>query len=333
MYKVRCSLLAMTVAVAGWTAAAPVANADRLPAPRHVVVRLAKTGVHAPDSLRAGRYKVEVRVPSRRPGILILVKPDRGYTRADLRADARAAARGSGAANRRIRENLRYFGGAETTAGGSGALWETLYTGRYWLAGFTSVSRPTFKTVRVHGTPPVSRFPRVTASVRTKSNGLRITRFVPQAGKMLVRNTGRGVDSLFMLRLTKGSNYDDFVRWAHHPRSEPPFGLRGLRSTAGLSRGAGYVLRYRMRPGRYVVMESQTVRRMFGRFGTHVERIRQVTRPLNVRATGAAHNTLGTRTQVLLAAEPQAAPQGWLTPRARKLLQDSGLNSLTGLPH
>jgi hypothetical protein len=166
MHKVRCSLLAMTVAVAGWTAAAPVANADRLPAPRHVVVRLAKTGVHA-----------------------------------------------------------------------------------------------------------------------------------------------------------------------HHPRSEPPFGLRGLRSTAGLSRGAGYVLRYRMRPGRYVVMESQTVRRLFGRFGTHIERIRQVTRPLNVRETGAAHRALGMRTRVHRAAEPQAAPQGWLTPRARKLLQDSGLNSVTGLPY
>ena len=261
------------------------------------------------------------------------MKPDRGYTRADLRADTRAAARGSGAANRRIRENLRYFGGVETNAGGSGALWETLYAGRYWLAGFTSVSRPAFETVRVHGTPSVSRFPRVTASITTKANGLQATRFVPQSGKMLVRNTGRGVDSLFMLRLTKGSNYDDFVRWAHHPRRQPPFGLRGFRSTPALSRDAGYVLRYRMRPGRYVVMESQTVSRMFGRFGTHVERVRQVTRPLNVRATGAAHSTLDTRARLHHIAKTEAAPHGWLTPRARKLLQDSGLRSVAGLPH
>jgi hypothetical protein len=332
MYTVRRLLLAMTVAGAGVTAAAPVANADRLPAPGHVVVRLAKTGVHAPDSLRAGRYKVEVRVPSRRPGMLILLKPDRGYTRAEMRADARSAVRGSRVANRRIRENLRYFGGVATTAGGSGALWETLYAGRYWLVGFTSASRPAFETVHVHGTPSVSRFPRVTASVTTKANRLQATRFVPQSGRILVRNNGRGIDSLFMLRLTKGSKYDDFVHWAHHPRSQPPFGLRGLRSTAALSRGAGYVLRYRMRPGRYVVMESQTVRRMFGRFGTHVERVRQVTRPLNVRATGAAHRTRRTRARLHQAAETQAAPYGWLTPRARKLLQDSGLSSVAGLP-
>jgi hypothetical protein len=332
MYKVRCSLLVLAVAGTGLMAAMPAANADRLPAPRQVVVRLTSSGLHAPDSLRAGRYKVEIRVPSRMPGMLILLKPDRGYTRADLRADARAAVRGSRAANHRIRENLRYFGGAQTTAGGSGALWETLYAGRYWMVGFGSVSRPSFETVRVHGIPSASRFPRVTASVTTTANGLQATRFVPQSGKMLIRNSGQGADSLFVIRLANGSTYDDFVGWTHHPRRQPPIRLRGLRSTAALSPDAGYVLRYRMASGRYVVMESQTVMRMFGRFGNRVERVRQVARPLTVRATGAADSALGSRARSLQPTGTRMLTEGWLTPRARKLLDDSGLSSVAGLP-
>jgi hypothetical protein len=332
MYKVRCALLAAAVAGLAMVAAVPAANADRLPAPRQVMARLTSSGLHAPDSLRAGRYKVELRVPARMPGMLLVLRPDRGYTLAELRADARAAVRGSHAANRRIRENLRYFGGTQTTAGGSGALWETLYSGRYWLVGFGAVSgRPTFETVRVHGTPAASRFPKVDASVTTTANGLQATRFVPQSGRMLVRNTGRGADSLFMLRLTKGSTYDDFVRWAHHPRRQPPFGLRGLRSTAALSPDAGYVLRYRMRPGRYVVMESQTVIRMFGPFGAKVERVRQVTRPVTVKAKAPANRAAASRARGLRPAGTEA-PHGLLTPRGRKLLQDSGLSSVAGLP-
>jgi hypothetical protein len=314
-------------------ATVPAANADRLPAPREVVARLTSSGLHAPDSLRAGRYKMELRVPAGMPGMLLVLRPDRGYSLAELRADARAAVHGSRAANRRIRENLRYFGGAQTTAGGSGALWETLYAGRYWLVGFGAVSGPpTFETVHVHGAPSASRFPRVTASVTTTADGLEATRFMPRAGKMLVRNTGRGADSLFMLRLTGGSTYDDFIAWAHHPRRQPPFGLRGLRSTAALSPDAGYVLRYRMIPGRYVVLEADTVRRMFGRFGAKIERVRQVTAPVTVRPAGPANRAPGSHAQSLQPAGTDVAPQGWLTPRARTLLVNSGLSSVAGLP-
>ena len=157
MHKVRCSLLAMALAGAGTMATVPVANADRLPAPRQVVVRVTTSGVHAPDSLHAGRYRMEVRVPQRSMGIVLLVRPDAGYTLADLRADARAARRPGDAANRRIRESIRFFGGTQVRPGSTGALWETLYAGRYWLVGFANSGRTTFETVHVHGTPTASR--------------------------------------------------------------------------------------------------------------------------------------------------------------------------------
>jgi hypothetical protein len=323
MYKGRCSLLAIALAGAGTVAAVPVANADRLPAPRQVVVRLTKSGAHAPDSLHAGRYRMEVRAPREGAGLLILVKPDRGYTRADLRADARAARRAGDAANRRIRQSIRFFGGAEVRPGGTGALWETLYAGRYWLVGLTDSARVSFQTVHVHGTPTPSRFPRVTASASTTDSALHVTRSVPQSGRMLIRNTGHGIDDLWLFPLVRGATYDDFVRWVHHPRPPEPFGLRGIRTTAQLSPDAGYVLRYRLRPGRYVVMDSHTLNRVF--LDRPVENLRRLTRPMTVRHT-AVEVSPRSRAEGFRAGDSGVhGTDGWLTPRARTLLEKSGL--------
>ena len=109
-------LVAATVVAAALVPTSSTALAGGLPAPRQMSVRLTASGVKAPDSVVSGRYRVEVRAPRRSFGLMLLVKPDRGYTRADLRADDRGGAAGI----RRIRENIRFFGGVEVRPGRTG---------------------------------------------------------------------------------------------------------------------------------------------------------------------------------------------------------------------
>jgi hypothetical protein len=279
VHSVRCSLLAVVLAGSGGVSAGSIAHAEGLPAPRHIAVRLTASGVQAPDSVAAGRYRIQVRLPRRSPGLLVLVKPDRGYTRADLRADDR---RGGAAANRRIRTNLRFFGGVETRGGGTGTLWETLYAGRYWLVGI-SAERPrgfSVKTVHVHGSPFASSFPRVSGTVTSDDQGLRVSRRIPQTGRMLVRNESRRLDAQFLVPLRRGATYAEFLRAARRPRGDVPIRFRGFRTTAPLSPDAGYVLRYRLRPGTYVVMGSRGINALFNSSDAP---LRRLIRPVTVR--------------------------------------------------
>lgn len=275
MHKVRCSLLAVTVVALGTLPAASLAQARGLPEPRQLTVRLSPSGVRAPDVLAAGRYRLNVRAPLHAPAVLQLVKPDREYTRADLRADGR---RGTRAAARRIRANIRFFGGAEVRAGSSGALWETLYAGRYWMVGFGAGRRGfSIKTVHVHGTPTLSSFPRVSAEATGTRKGLRLTRTTSQTGRMLIRNMSSRIDALVLLPLKKGVTYADFLRSLRNPDRAPPVRFRGARSTATLSPDAGYVLRYRLHPGNYVVLSISS---LIAATGPHS--LRRLFRPLTV---------------------------------------------------
>ncbi|HEX2174413.1 MAG TPA: hypothetical protein VHG70_00765 [Nocardioidaceae bacterium] len=209
---------------------------------------------------------------------MLLVKPDRGYTRADLRADDR---RGGREANRRISQNLRFFGGVEMGAGGSSTLWETLYAGRYWLVGL-SARRPrvSMKTIHVHGTPFVSSFPRVSATATSLDQGLRLSRRIPQTGRVLIRNRSDRLDSLFFVPLRRNATYADFLRALRRPRGDVPIRFRGFRTTAQLSPNAAFVLRYRLRPGTYVVMGIRGINALLN---PSQEPLRRLIRPVRVR--------------------------------------------------
>ena len=257
MHVARRSLLAAAVGTLALATvpAMSLAQADTVPAPDTVRVRMSRTDVHAPDALAAARYRLAVEAPSRFPGMLQLVKPDHGYTQAEFRADARRAGRPGGLpALKRLLTKLRCFGGAVVAPGRTGALWETLYSGRYWL--MAPALRPggvDIKTVRVHGTPGASRFPWVSANATSTNRGLRLERRIPRTGRMLVRNNSHVDDSLMLLPLRPGTHYADFVRWLHRPMGEMPVRFRGARVTANLSPDAGYVLRYQLHPADYVV--------------------------------------------------------------------------------
>lgn len=263
MHRTRSSLLAAALAGLvglGTVPAVSLAQAQGLPAPREVTVRLSPTGVRAPDSLAAGRYLLNVQAPPHVPGFVQLVKPDRGYTLADLRADSRRPGPGG---EQRILQSLRFFGGAEVRAGRSGALFETLYAGRYWLVGFAA--RPgglSIKVVHVHGAPTMSSFPEVSAEATGTDKGLRLTRTAPRAGRMLIRNIrnmSMDFDALTLLPLKKGVTYADFLRWVRKPNGDVPVRFRAARSTSLLSPDAGYVLRYRLHPGDYVVISLSSL--------------------------------------------------------------------------
>jgi hypothetical protein len=280
MHALRRSMVSTVAALAGFSmvTGASVAQGQDASAPGSVRVRMSLNAVHAPDAVAAGRYRLAVAAPRRFPGFLQLVKPDHGYTRAEFRSDVRRSGRpGSRAALRRLSTKLRYFGGAVVPATRTGALWETLYAGRYWLVA--PALRPSglaTTTVRVHGTPAPSRFPRVAAHATGTDSGLRLERRIPRVGRLLIRNTSSGLDSQVMLPLRGDATYADFLRWLRHPRRAPmPLRLRGARFTAALSPDAAYVLRYRLHPGRYVVFSLSSL---------NARRIRQMFQPVTVPA-------------------------------------------------
>lgn len=279
MHKVRSALLALAVVGLGSVPAG--SQARELPAPREVTVRVAPSGVKAPDALRSARYRLTLQAPRRVPALLQLVKPDRGYTRAEFRADVR---RRGGVSDRRIMSHLRFFGGAELRAGQTGALWETLYAGRYWLMGVAA--RPggqSIHTIRVHGTPSPRSFPRVSAEATGTESGLRLSRTAPESGRMLIRNANNDVEALTLVPLTEGTTYADFIHWLRRPHGRMPLRLRGIRSTALLSPDAGYVLRYRLRPGDYVVTSLGELQAAGPAAGP-----RQFFHPLTVEAASSA---------------------------------------------
>jgi hypothetical protein len=291
MRAVRCLILAVALVGSSLIPAATVAQAERLAKPRDLRVRMSATGVHVRESLASGRYRIHVRAPRRGFGILVLVKPDRGYTRADLRADDRRRTR---AADRRIQDNLRFFGGVQLPRGRSGVLWETLYAGRYWLVGLSNLRRDvSITTVHVHGSPFASTFPRVSAQATNGKRGIpRVTRRIPQSGRILVRNTSRRDDAMTFLRLAQGVSYPEFLRAVRRSKDGFPLILSGAMSTASLSPNAGYVLRYRLRPGRYVAMGNRGLNSLFS---PRHRRLRQLVRPVRVHRSGqaSAHATAG----------------------------------------
>jgi hypothetical protein len=129
------------------------------------------------------------------------------------------------------------------------------------------------KTVRVHGTPAASRFPRVSANATGTNHGLRLERQIPRTGRMLIRNNGRSADSLMLVPLRPDTTYADFVRWLRHPSGDIPLRFRGARMTASLSPNAGYVLRYQLHPAEYVVLSLSSL---------FSSRIREVFQPMTV---------------------------------------------------
>lgn len=283
MRLVTSSLVVTFVLGASLVSAGSLAQANRLPAPRDLPVRLTPNHVQAPDAVRAGRYRIEVRAPRRALATFTLVKPDGGFTRADLRR---------GRSN--VGQKLRFFGGLTVNPGQTGVMWETLYAGRYWLMSATLGRRvhERVQTIRVHGTPSLSRFPRVSAEATNRDKGARMTRRIPRAGRMLVRNTSPRLDAIVLLPLKDGFTYREFLRWVRRDgEGKSPIRLLGFRMTTPTSPRVGYVLRYWLRPGNWVVTDPRT---LFG-LGRQPDRLRQAFRPLRVHggtpgAVGAARH-------------------------------------------
>jgi len=272
---IQSSLAAAVLVGASLVPAGSLAQADSLPAPRDLTVRLTPQGVRAPDSVQAGRYRIEVRAPRRALATLTLIKPDRGFTRADLRQG-----RGNG-------RRMRFFGGLTLFPGQTGVMWETLYSGRYWLMSETSGRRvhQRIQTVRVHGVPRPSRFPQVSAEAFNRDNGARITARIPRAGRMLIRNTSHRLDATILLPLKPGFAYRDFLAWVRRDgQGKSPLRMFGLRMTGPTSPRVGYVLRYRLRPGNWVVTDPRS---LFG-VGRRPDRLTQAFRPLRVHGGGTA---------------------------------------------
>jgi hypothetical protein len=276
MRLVKSALVTTILLSASLAPLGSAAQAHHLPAPRDLTVRLTSDGVRAPELVQAGRYRIAVRAPRRALATLTLIKPDRGFTRADLR---------QGRGNVGLR--LRFFGGITLRPGQTGVMWETLYAGRYWLVTETAGRhlRDRIQTIRVHGVPGLSRFPRVSAEAFNKDNGPRITSRIPRVGRMLIRNTSPRFDAVVLLPLKDGFTYPDFLAWVRRDGvGKSPIRMVGFQMTGVTSPRVGYVLRYRLHPGNWVVTDPRT---LFG-LGRQHDRLRQAFRPLRVHE-GTTH--------------------------------------------
>ena len=275
---IRCGL-AVALACAGVVPAVPLAQADGLPAPRTVHVRMSARHIQGPHSLAAGRYRLQVRAPGHGFGQLLLVKPLPGYTVAQFKDDS-VGAEGFP----RARRNTRLFGGINLHPGRTGAMWETLFTGRYWLCGFTPQHQriPVVTTLHVHGAPTVSRFPRTVAEVASLPRlGLHLDRrSIPSTGQILVRNIATNPHSIDFMPLKPGFTYRDYLRYSRNTRGSLPGSIGATTRTGLASQNVGFVMRYHLRPGRYVVFVDEG-------FLAGPPNLRRFSSPLTVRDSSA----------------------------------------------
>ena len=249
------------LAAAGLVAAAPAAQAHPLPEPPRVTAAVSSTGVVTmPSHLRSQRYRFVVTTNDRKDGAsLQLVKPNRGYTRAEFVRDFRRShsenQKVALAALGRISTNTRLFGGAAAEPGKNGQFYMTLYAGRYWALDPDEKLRKAadLRTIHVTGTPKPTRWPGSDATV-TAVHHERFTapKTIPAKGTMLFRNRDTEPHFVVLAKLEKGKTVADVRAFLKNPKG--PFPATDQASSAVISPNVQYLWNYSVPKGRYVLL-------------------------------------------------------------------------------
>lgn len=240
----------------GLMAGPSAAQAENLPAPPRANVKVTHDAVHVPATLRSQRYRFVVRTPHRLGVELLLMRPDRGYTKREFARDGRLADRGRIGAIRRISDNVRFFGGATADPDHDGVFWQTLYPGRYWAMNFAATQQRAgdIETIRVHGPTRATSWPGQDTRITTRDFGFTGPRVLPRSGRMLIRNRmGSQPHFIVLARLTRDTTYADVVAWLENPQGPPP-PVRFQMSTPIMSGDVQNLVRYRVPRGTYALM-------------------------------------------------------------------------------
>lgn len=240
--------------------AAQAAPANAAAGPRIRVFIGNHSFVHMTSQMRPGVHKFVVR--SHKPVAFQLVKPRRGYTKADVSRDVKAGLdQGNVAALKRFERNVTLLGGVSASAGHPGVAYVNVTRGRVWaLDTNPAVPMPRkIHTIMVSGSR-VNGNARATYIVRAVDEHTYAQRphSIPQHG--LLRFANRSTDNHFiaMAMLLPGKTVADFKAWVDAINSgqnpgPPPVKQQDGIDSAVVSPGHAMAFRYSAAPGRYIL--------------------------------------------------------------------------------
>jgi hypothetical protein len=227
---------------------------------RTVHVRIdANREVSMPGRLRPGVHRYVIR--SAKTSSFQIVKPRAGYTKRELSRDV-AAMFGDPKILKRFERNVRLMGGIPSRPGQPGIMWARLGAGHYWVVDTNDreTTPGDLADLRVGG-PSIGGRLGGAATLRAVNevDFAKRPRSIAGAGRLQLRNDS--VDNHFweIVKLQRGKTIDDFRAWIkgvqNGEEAPPPINEKARSIDSGVvSPGEAMSLRYRLSPGRYVVV-------------------------------------------------------------------------------
>lgn len=193
---------------------------------------------------------------------LQLVKPDRGYTKREAARDVNLGlGKGRIPALKRFERNTTLVGGAYSRPGGRTVMWAELTRGRHWALDTmpTPLRAGKIRTLHVVGKRVAGG---VDADATLVADGVhswapRPLR-IPASGRLEFRNDSNANHFLSLAKLARGKTMADVRRWIRNAQqggeAPPPIDFRQSVDTGVISGGEEMTLRFRLPPGRYVLI-------------------------------------------------------------------------------
>lgn len=227
---------------------------------RSVHVRInANHQVSMPARLRPGVHRFVIR--SAKTSSFQIVKPRAGYTKRELSRDV-GVMFNDVKAFKRFERNVRLFGGVPSRPGERGVMRVRLRAGHYWVVD-TNDRKTTpadIADLRVGGEWTGGRIGG-TATLRAINEVEFAKRPRSIASKGLLRLRNDSVDNHFfeIAKLARGKTLKDFRAWIkgvqQGEQAPPPINEKARSIDSGvISPGLAMSMRYRLSPGRYVVI-------------------------------------------------------------------------------
>lgn len=216
--------------------------------------------VHMTRQMRPGVHRFVVK--SAKSVAFQVLRPHRGYTKAEAAHDVNAGLNGGNvAALKRFERNVTLLGGVSANKDHPGVGWIAVPRGRVWAVD-TNPARTFAKKIRtfmVHGTR-VDGNARATYILRAVDEHMWANRPHSIPGHGVLRFANRSVDNHFiaMARLLPGKTIADFKAWVDAITSGKDPGAPPIEENVGLdsgvvSPGHAMAMHYFLPPGKYVL--------------------------------------------------------------------------------
>jgi hypothetical protein len=207
------------------------------------------------DQLHPGVKRFVVRSAS--PAGFQLIRPDKGYTKAEAARDVNLGLNGRNMrALKRFERNITFVAGVNTAPGNPGVMWADLTPGRHWAVDVTprNLKAGKLRTIRVAGEPTKGdvRGDGVIRAVDENAWAKQPGR-IPNQGKLTFRNDDANNHFVVMTKLRKGKTLKDVRRFLNG-EGPPPVRFQHTLDTGVVSPGEEMTMKYSLPRGRYVVL-------------------------------------------------------------------------------